>query len=187
VNKRQHVARIGIALVLAGLFVAGSYTARVWWERRSVDHAAGLLDRGLYGRAAHELLRKLVLTPNDALAHYHLGRAYAGLGLPTAARSQFAEAVQLAPQKPAFHAALGRAYRDSGDEAMAVEHLRRAVQLEPGGADLHLLLADELARLGDRTETAREYRAVMRLARGTALAEIARQRLLLVSSPSSER
>lgn len=215
------MARIGLVLLLAGLFVAGAYAARAWWEHRSVDHAARLLDRGQYGRAAHALLRTLVLTPNNPLAHYYLGQAYAGLGLPAAARRQFAEAVRLAPQNSAFHAALGRAYRDAGNETTAVaeleeairrepgepryrvdlagllldqgrlresvEHLRRAVQLKADAADLHLLLADELARLGDRGETAREYREVTRLARGTGLAEVARQRLLLLSSSSPEQ
>lgn len=76
---------------------------------------------------------------------------------------------------------------DQGRVREAVEQLRRAVQLEPGTADLHLLLADELAEVGDRSETLEEYREVVRLARGTALAEVARQRLSTLSSRFSER
>jgi Flp pilus assembly protein TadD len=221
VNRRQRVARIGVVLLLAGLFLAGAFAVRAWWEHRSIDHAARLLERGEYGHAAHELLRTLVLRSEDPLAHYDLGRAYAGLGLTTAARRQFAEAVRLAPQRAAFHAALARAYRDSGDATMAsaeleeairrdpadprarvelaglllqqgrlrdaVGNLRRAVQLEPVPADVHLLLAEALARLGEREEMTREYGQVMRLARGTGLAEVARLRLLTLSSMSSER
>jgi len=35
-----------MVLLLAGIPVVGAYGALAWWEQRSVDHAARLLDRG---------------------------------------------------------------------------------------------------------------------------------------------
>jgi hypothetical protein len=58
------VARIGLVLLLAGLFIAGAYAGHVWWENRSVDRAARLLDRGQYAKAAHSLFRTPVLAPD---------------------------------------------------------------------------------------------------------------------------
>jgi tetratricopeptide (TPR) repeat protein len=213
VDSRKRAAWIGMVGLLAAMVIVADYGAQAWRDQRSVDHAARLLESGQYRSAAQELLRELVLAPHDPLIHYYLGRAYAGLGFPAAARRKFVDAVRLDPQQPAFHAALGHAYRDAGQVAQAiteleeavrrdphyrielvalllderrvpeaVEQLRRAVQLDPGAADVHLLLADELARVGDRASTLAEYGEVVRLAHGTALGEVARQRLGLLTS-----
>jgi Flp pilus assembly protein TadD len=61
--------------------------------------------------------------------------------------------------------------------AEAVEHVRRAADLAPRSAAVRLLLADTLRRAGDMDGMAREYRITMHLARGGALATIAREQL----------
>ena len=86
--------------------------------------ARALLEQRSYRQAAHLLLRRLVVTPDDALAHHELGRAYAGLGLTTAARRQFAEAVRLDPENAAFHAALVGVQRNNTTEEA---HVARSV------------------------------------------------------------
>jgi hypothetical protein len=49
--------------------------------------------------------------------------------------------------------------------------------MAPGSAGIRLLLADTLRRAGDVDGMEREYRNAMRLARGDALAAIAREQL----------
>lgn len=154
-------------LLVAGLLV-GARAARGWWDLRSDDHAARLLDRRHYGRAARQLWQKLVLTPGDPLAHYYLGRAYAGLGLSAAARSQFAEAVRLAPQKPVFHAALGCAYRDAGHAALAMRELDEAIRRDPTNPRYHVDLAGLLLDQGHVWEAVDHLRRAVQLEPGAA-------------------
>ena len=66
---------------------------------------------------------------------------------------------------------------DGGHVAEAVAHLRRAADMAPRSPAVRLLLADTLRRAGDVIGMEREYRTAMHLARGGALAAIAREHL----------
>lgn len=132
VNRRQRLARIAVALVLAGLFVAAAYSAAAWWEHRRADEVVRLLDRGNYRRAAHQLLRRLILRPDDPVAHYDLGRAYAALGLTEAARRQFADAVRLRPEDAIYHAALAEQLGRLGEDAAMAREYGEVMRVAPG-------------------------------------------------------
>jgi cytochrome c-type biogenesis protein CcmH/NrfG len=142
---------------------------------------------GLAAAARRQLAEAVRLAPHNAAFHAALARAHRDGGDETMAIAEFDEAIRPDPADPRSRVDLAALLLHRGRVRDAVGHLRRAVQLEPAAADPHLLLAEELARLGERDEMTREYGQVMRLARGTVLAEVARQRLLALSSMSPER
>ena len=68
---------------------------------------------------------------SDANAHYNLGLAYMGKGMPEAALGHLEQAVRLKPGDPDYHNNLGIAYAETGDLAKAAVHFREAVRLSP--------------------------------------------------------
>lgn len=134
-----HRARARRLVLLALIVVVIGVVAAlvVWVDRREADpREAGtrLLAAGDARAAIPPLLRAVTLRPDDPLAHYRLGLAYARIGWHTAALQQFGTAAQLAPDSAEFRAALGCAYRDVGDTQAAVKELEAAARLAPAAA-----------------------------------------------------
>lgn len=163
--------------VLAATVTALAGGVGEWRARGLVEDGATLVSDENYLAAARQLARAVAAAPRDARAHYYLGLAYAGLGENTAALSHAEDAVRLAPREPQYEAGLARLLLDAGHVQEAITHLRRAVDLTPRSAGLRLLLADTLRRAGDNDGMERQYRIAMRLARGSALGEVAREQL----------
>ena len=171
------LVRIAAVGALGATVTALALGIGAWRSRGLVDAGAALVSDEEYLPAARALTRAVVAAPRDARAHYYLGLAYAGLGQDGAALSHARDAVRLAPREPAYETGLATVLLDGGRVAEAVVHLRRAAGMAPGSAGIRLLLADTLRRAGDVDGMEREYRNAMRLARGDALAAIAREQL----------
>lgn len=155
-------ALAGAALVSVTL-TALAYGLQQWEARESTDAAVRLIAQGEHEAAVRSLLAQVARAPADARLHYHLGRAYARLGVEAGAISQFREAVRLAPREARFRAHLGQAYRDAGQLPEALRELEEAARLDAADPEYHVQLAGVLLEQG-RTAAALE-----RLRRATAL------------------
>ena len=174
---RRWLGRIVAVGALAATVTALAFGIGEWRARGLVDTGAALVSREEYLPAARALTRAVVAAPRDARAHYYLGLAYAGLGQDAAALTHARDAVRLAPREPSYETGLATVLLDGGHVAEAVAHLRRAADMAPRSPAVRLLLADTLRRAGDVDGMEREYRTAMHLARGGALAAIAREHL----------
>ncbi len=93
--------------------------------------------------AAH---RRLIATnPDDALAHYHLGFAYAMTGQRQAELAEYRKAAALGLRQWDFELNFGRAELESGDPAAAAGSFQQAIALAPRRPEgyFNLGLADE--------------------------------------------
>lgn len=176
-HGRRWLVRIAALGAVGAAVTALALGIGAWRSRGLVETGAALVSDEAYLPAARALTRAVVAAPHDARAHYYLGLAYAGLGQDGAALSHARDAVRLAPREPAYEAGLATVLLDGGRVAEAVAHLRRAADMAPRSAAVRLLLADTLRRAGDVDAMEREYRNAMHLARGGALAAIAREQL----------
>ena len=82
------------------------------------------------------------LTPRDAMAFLHRGRAYSALGSVLKAESDFKAALRINLDMAEAHEALGQLYKAQGLMDLAEEQLRKAQVLRPKDPQL-------LAQLGD--------------------------------------
>lgn len=176
-RSRWWLVRIAAVGAIGAAMIALALGIGEWRFLNMVEAGAELVSEEEYLPAARALTRAVVAAPRDARAHYYLGLAYAGLGQDEAALSHARNAVRLAPREPAYETGLATVLLDADRVAEAIVHLRRAAWMAPGSAGIRLLLADTLRRAGDVEGMEREYRNAMHLARGDALAAIAREHL----------
>ncbi len=139
----------------------------------------GLAYAGFGQRAAslNHLREAVRLDPTDARFHDALGRAYLSVGDTSHGLHEFEAAVRHGPKTPRYEVDLAGLLMDQGRWGDAAAILRRVERGEPASPGIRLLLAHVLEKAGDRGGMEREDRAVIRLADGTALGELARQDL----------
>jgi tetratricopeptide (TPR) repeat protein len=126
-------------------------------------------DRGEWDRAISELEQAVALAPDDAAAHYLLGRAYSSKGYDAASQTErdaFLEkgavalrrAVELDPRSIDTLNELGTVLSARDRQTEAVEIYRKALALQPNSATLHFNLADALVAMGEPELALAEYR-----------------------------
>jgi len=116
------------------------------------ENAPALLASGRVDEAIAELHGQITSSPNDALAHNLLCRAYFSLGEWDRGISDCERAVSLAPDNSKFHLWLGRIYGEKADKAsfMTAAGLARrvarefeaAVRLSPNDVEARTDLAE---------------------------------------------
>src|SRR5438132_7309242 len=138
--------RTVFGILILGIFAGSSATA-------GADEAApALLAAGRVDDAIATLHGQISASPNDALAHNLLCRAYFSLAEWDRGISACEKAVALAPQNSQFHLWLGRIYGEKADKSgfMTAAGLARrvrgefetAVQLNPTSVDARSDLAE---------------------------------------------
>lgn len=136
---------------LLSIFVLGIFTVSI--ATAGADETAPvLIANGRVDDAIAALHGQISTSPNDALAHNLLCRAYFSIGQWDAGISECEKAVALAPENGQFHLWLGRIYGEKADQSnfMTAASLARrvgkqfeaAVQLSPQSIDAHNDLAE---------------------------------------------
>jgi Flp pilus assembly protein TadD len=110
------------------------------------------------------LHRKLLQSnPNNALAHYHLGFAYAMVGDPANEINEYVAAVRLGLDQWDLFMNLGLAYLEQDAYGKAIGVLQIAVLLGPDHPETHFNLALAYERNSRLPEALREISASLRL------------------------
>jgi len=108
--------------------------------------------------------RAVALTPENYLAHNHLGVAYDRAGEPDRAAEEYRKALAIAPDYALAHYNLGRALVESNKVEEAIVEYRKAISLSPSFYRTHHNLGYALARIGKLDEAMQSYREAIRLA-----------------------
>ncbi len=134
-------------------------------------HQAGRL-----AEAAAAYREVIALAPDNAAAHYNLGRAILQRGHVEEALAELGEAVRLNPDDAVFNFALSEALRRAGRLEEARKSARRAIALQPLSADMHAGLGTVLVDLSRYGEAEKAFDEALRYhAKNTAaLAGLAR-------------
>lgn len=103
----------------------------------------------LQGKNALSAFQKAVeLLPDDAEAHYNLGKVLRDLGQLDAAVANYRLALKIEPGYAMAHNNLGNALRDLGQLDGAAESYRKALEISPNDAVAHNNLGITLKNLG---------------------------------------
>src|SRR5215831_5536653 len=138
--------RFRFLLLVIGLFAASSAIAA------DDETAPALLASGRVDDAIAALHGQISSSPNDALAHNLLCRAYFTIGQWDRGISACEKAVALAPDNGQYHLWLGRIYGEKADKASFItaavlagrvrNEFEAAVRLDPNSADARCDLAE---------------------------------------------
>jgi tetratricopeptide (TPR) repeat protein len=113
---------------------------------------------------AIEILREVVGgSPQQVLAHYHLGLARARKGEYAAARAEFTAALRLRPDFPEALFGMGMAFVEEGDLKEAEKNLRDSIRLRPDLAAPHYHLGVILKQRGEVAEAESEFAAARQI------------------------
>jgi tetratricopeptide (TPR) repeat protein len=104
----------------------------------------------------------LSVTPDNALAHYHLGIAYRDEGQTAKAMTEFRAAVAVDPFYVLAYPEIGGILEDAGKGLEALELYQQAVKVNPRAEQLHNLLATRLWGQGKQEEALFHYAAALR-------------------------
>jgi tetratricopeptide (TPR) repeat protein len=115
--------------------------------------------------AAKEIFEHLVrIAPEDAEAHYRLGRVFEERQAYADAAIFLKRSTDLEPANPRYQIALGRVYKESRLDLLAEQALAEAVELEPDNPVPRFELADLYERRGDEVRAQAQLAAVLQLA-----------------------
>jgi tetratricopeptide (TPR) repeat protein len=101
--------------------------------------AALLLDKGDLQKALPQLQQVVSSAPNNAVAHYNLGRALAMRNQPDQAMQHFAKAVELQPAYTAARLALAQIQATQGDYDSSLQSATDVLKYDPNNESAHLL------------------------------------------------
>ena len=108
--------------------------------------------------------------PDDALAHFFLGVAYAELGMQKEAIGSLKQAIRIDPDHAKAHFNLGSAYYNSGMYKKGIESLKQAVvaykqiiRINPDDAGAHFHLGLIYYGLDDRGSAIEQYKILKKL------------------------
>jgi len=108
--------------------------------------------------------RAVALTPENYLAHNHLGVAYDRAGEPDRAAEEYRKTLAIAPDYALAYYNLGRALTESNKVEEAIGEFRKAISLSPRFYRTHHNLGYALAKIGKLDEAMQSYREALRLA-----------------------
>jgi tetratricopeptide (TPR) repeat protein len=107
-------------------------------DAKSLD-ATLKLDKGDVGRALTELVQVVTQKPDNMVAHFNLGRAYAMRGEWESARQQFDKAIELRPDYLVARVALAQLQASRGDFPAAIRAAQGALAVDPNNLSAHLV------------------------------------------------
>jgi tetratricopeptide (TPR) repeat protein len=115
-------------------------------DAKSLD-ASLKLDKGDILRAQTELQQVVTQNPDNPVAHFNLGRAYAMRQEWEQARQQFARAIELRGDYLPAHIALAQLQAARGDFAAAIKAAQQALAVDPNNLSALLIQAASLINL----------------------------------------
>jgi tetratricopeptide (TPR) repeat protein len=152
VTRDNEIARRGLAGAYLG---AGLHDE---WARQVAE-----IKRVHLISEAADYRRILSRNPDDADAHYQLGRVLATQGDLSGAMAQYAAAIRPSPAAAPAHSNLGALLIAAGRPAEGLAHLEEAVRLQPDYADAHFNLGTALLN-AERLDAAEPHlRAALQL------------------------
>ena len=89
------------------------------------------LDNGKYKEGIEAFNKEVQTNPENAQAHFYLGRCFLAENQPDAARRHLQKAAQLSPDKADYHFWLGVAYAANKDSNLERRSYVRALELDP--------------------------------------------------------
>lgn len=119
---------------------------------------------GVQGKDALSALQKAAqLLPNDADAHYNLGRAWQECGQLDGAVVCYRQALAIEPKYVVAHNNLGQVLRELGQQDAAAASFQRALKIKPDYAEAHYNLGNALQYLGQLPAALVSYRKALAL------------------------
>jgi tetratricopeptide (TPR) repeat protein len=154
-----------IVALLAGLFGRGATVMAGVLSGNEICDAKADYFLGVEDYPETAKLHRLLIAahPNDALAHYHLGFAYAMLGRHTDELAEYRQAASLGLKQWDFFLNLGLVYLEDGNSDAAIDALTTAVALGPDHPEGHFNLGLAYERHGMLTEARQEMLISLRL------------------------
>jgi tetratricopeptide (TPR) repeat protein len=162
---------------LIGIFIAVTWTASAvaqrWAETRPVLTVSGVTVVVLCAVMTQRQVKfwhndftvfnhALEVTPNNALALYHLGIAYRDQKQTAKAMDKFLATVAVDPSYALAYPEIGGILEDQGKAQEALQVYQQAVKQLPGSGQLHNLLATRLWAQGKQEEAVAQYAAAVR-------------------------
>jgi len=115
-------------------------------DAKSLD-ASLKLDRGDVARAQTELQQVVTQSPDNPVAHFNLGRAYAMRQEWEQARQQFEKAIEIRGDYLAAHIAMAQLQAARGDYDAAIKAAQQALAVDPNSLSARLIQAAALINL----------------------------------------
>ena len=143
-----------------------------------MQQAKDAIDKKDFAAALEPLQKYIAQKPDDPVAHFQLGYAYAGLKRWEEARAEFSRAIALDPKMAPAHLNLGLVLMDS-EPGAAAEAFRHAAELQPAESRPRFLAGFALEHAGKFTEAIEQYRAALALSPGDYEYHFALGRVLL--------
>lgn len=166
--RRPAIMRFAVVLSLFGIIATILMSSTRAIERNSSSDVCDLdadylLGIEQYPEAISAHVQYLQAHPNDALAHYHLGFAYAMIGRFPDEMAEYKRASALGLKKWDLYLNIGIAYLQRNDYPDALTALHRAVALGSNHAEGHFNLALAYERAGQRSAALNELVVADRL------------------------
>ncbi len=117
---------------------------------------------GNYSQAEGVFREEVHKAPNNALAHYYLGRFLLAQDKASEALPHFNQAVTLDPKNPDFHFWLGMSYGEMGDSVLEKKNYEQALRLDKNHAQAQLYLGHLQLREGKLKQALHSYDAVLK-------------------------
>jgi tetratricopeptide (TPR) repeat protein len=89
------------------------------------------IDNGKYKEGIEAFSRELQTNPENAQAHFYLGRCFLAENQPEEARRHLQKAAQLSPEKADYHFWLGVAYAAKKESSLERKSYLRALEIDP--------------------------------------------------------
>lgn len=141
-SRRKLSTALAVAIFAALFSCGGPASARASDQNEVCDATADyFLGTEDYPQAIASHLRVIAAHPNDALAHYHLGFAYAMVGDHREELIEYLRAVGLGLKKWDLFLNLGRLYLENNEIQAANAAFTTATILGPSHAETHFNLA----------------------------------------------
>jgi protein O-mannosyl-transferase len=113
---------------------------------------SALFRKDRFREALPHLQQAVKQDPNDAHAHYSLGRAWDAAGQPVAAFAEYQAAIKLDQAYPEAENEIGALLLAQGKPAEAASHFQRAIEIDPGYASGYGNLGFVCAQMGKPEE-----------------------------------
>ena len=120
------------------------------------------MKNGDYQQAERTFTQAVQKTPDNALAHYYLGRFVLAQDKPAKALPSFQRAVQLKPGNAKYHFWLGLTYGELGDVKAEKDQYQKTLRLKKHYAQARLYLGHLQLKDGDLTKALQSYDAVLK-------------------------
>lgn len=122
-----------------------------------------LLLNGRYEELMNSSKWRIRINPYNAMAHFYLGKALAGLSRYSEAIEAYREAIRFEPDSSNLYYSLGVSYIRLGNYNEAITAFKRAVRIEPDDAEAFLNLGYSYGELSRHKEAIEAYKQAIRI------------------------